>query len=382
MVGRRFKAWAAPGTETELALEMGCGTAGLREADEPLYLYAEGTDLFETIHRAFAWLQRKKAFVSGRTAVCRTLPVSGLVQLGCLYREVSEAGILQKAQELRAKQVPVRWFVIDDGWLQTREDQLTSLRPDPAKFPRGFKPLVQDLKRDFSIDWVGVWHALAGFWSGIAPDSEAAAQERGALCRTAGGTLLPSPVGGERFYRDWYDLLRREGIRFVKVDGQSSTANYFENTSRRPSCRRPGPRPGGRRRRHGRRHSPLHGDGHGKPAGPAGLGPCTQQRRFSPPEAGALCRTSAAKRLQCPLPQRALLLRLGYVLDQPSRRPKTRPPAGISGGPVYVSDPVGQNRPRRPETSGLSGRTHSLNGTPSQTLRRLRLFRPHGRTAL
>ena len=231
MVGRRFKAWAAPGTETELALEMGCGAAGLREADEPLYLYAEGTDLFETIHRAFAWLAAEKGL---RLRQDRRLPEPfrylGWCSWDAFYREVSEAGILQKAQELRAKQVPVRWFVIDDGWLQTREDQLASLRPDPAKFPRGFKPLVQDLKRDFSIDWVGVWHALAGFWSGIAPDSEAAAQERGALCRTAGGTLLPSPVGGERFYRDWYDLLRREGIRFVKVDGQSSTANYFENT--------------------------------------------------------------------------------------------------------------------------------------------------------
>ena len=89
---------------------------------------------------------------------------------------------------------------------------------------------MQELKQDFSIDWVGVWHALAGFWGGIAPDGEAAAREAGALCRTAGGTLVPSPATGERFYRDWYDLLRREGISFVKVDGQSSTANYFENT--------------------------------------------------------------------------------------------------------------------------------------------------------
>lgn len=30
MVGEQFKAWAAPGTETELALEMGCGTGGRR----------------------------------------------------------------------------------------------------------------------------------------------------------------------------------------------------------------------------------------------------------------------------------------------------------------------------------------------------------------
>jgi len=37
-------------------------------------------------------------------------------------------------------------------------------------------------------------------------------------------------VTGEKFYRDWYELLNREGISFVKVDGQSSAACYFENT--------------------------------------------------------------------------------------------------------------------------------------------------------
>ena len=231
MVGRQFKAWAAPGTETELALEMGCGTAGLRQAEEPLYLYAQGTDLFETIHRAFAWLAEEKGLrLRQDRRLSEPFRYLGWCSWDAFYREVSEAGILQKAEELRAKKVPVRWFVIDDGWLQTRDDQLLSLRPDPAKVPRGFKPLVQELKQDFSIDWVGVWHALAGFWGGIAPDGEAAAREAGALCRTAGGTLVPSPATGERFYRDWYDLLRREGISFVKVDGQSSTANYFENT--------------------------------------------------------------------------------------------------------------------------------------------------------
>lgn len=34
---------------------------------------------------------------------------------------------------------------------------------------------------------------------------------------------------GLRFYRDWYEYLKREGISFSKVDGQSAVHNYFEN---------------------------------------------------------------------------------------------------------------------------------------------------------
>lgn len=34
---------------------------------------------------------------------------------------------------------------------------------------------------------------------------------------------------GYGFYRDWYEYLKREGISFSKVDGQSAVHNYFEN---------------------------------------------------------------------------------------------------------------------------------------------------------
>lgn len=231
MVGKRFKTWLVPGRENQLALETGCGVGGAREVNEPLYLYAEGKDLFQTIHRAFRWLAEDKGI---RLREDRRVPEPfhylGWCSWDAFYRDVSEAGIRQKADELRAKQVPVRWFMIDDGWFPVQDNALLSLHPDPDKFPHGLKELVRDLQQEYHIDWIGVWHALAGFWGGIAPRSEAFHSESGALFQTAAGTLLPSPDHGERFYRDWYDLLRREGIRFVKVDGQSSTANYFENS--------------------------------------------------------------------------------------------------------------------------------------------------------
>ena len=76
---------------------------------------------------------------------------------------------------------------------------------------------------------MGVWHALGGFWGGLVPESPLARREAPYLYQTVSGKLVPSPVTGEKFYRDWYELLNRQGISFVKVDGQSSATWYFEN---------------------------------------------------------------------------------------------------------------------------------------------------------
>ena len=69
-----------------------------------------------------------------------------------------------------------------------------------------------------------------GYWSGIAPDCELAKQESRHLFKTSKGYLIPSPFNGSRFYYHWNEILRQEGIDFLKVDGQSSCDLYFEGT--------------------------------------------------------------------------------------------------------------------------------------------------------
>ena len=231
MVGRAFKAILGPGTAGALALAMQSGTSGARELDEPLYLYAEGATLAEAVRKAFRWLAGEKNLrLRAERRIPEMLRYLGWCSWDAFYREVSEAGIRQKAEELRAKEVPVRWMMIDDGWFKAEENVLLSMTPDPAKFPQGFGGMVRDLREKYGVRWVGVWHTLAGFWGGLQPGSAPAEAEKAYLCRSASGKILPSPVHGAGFYRDWYDLLRRQGIRFVKVDGQSSTACHFENT--------------------------------------------------------------------------------------------------------------------------------------------------------
>lgn len=145
------------------------------------------------------------------------------------YADVDEHGLLEKAAELRRLGLPVRWFMIDDGWSGVRERKLTSFDADDSKFPGGLGRTVRRLKREHGIDWVGAWHNIAGYWGGIDPEGEAFAEAREYVFRTRTGRWIPHPDAGRSFgfWRLWHSRLKRQGIDFVKVDNQSSLYSYM-----------------------------------------------------------------------------------------------------------------------------------------------------------
>lgn len=231
MVGKEFKTYMVGGTETEICLEMTAYSGGQKEIAEPLYLLAEGSTLTEAVHRAFVWLAEYKGIrMRKKRRIPEMFQFLGWCSWDAFYKEVSEEKIRQKAQELMEKNVPVRWMIIDDGWLSVQDELLYDFSPDEEKFPNGFKNMIRDIKTLGSIRWFGVWHALGGYWGGILKGSSLELKEYPYLYRTVNGKVIPSPQTGERFYRDWYQELRREGIDFVKVDGQSAVPYYFENS--------------------------------------------------------------------------------------------------------------------------------------------------------
>ena len=117
--------------------------------------------------------------------------------------------------------------MIDDGWLDVSEMRLQSLEPDGNKFPEGFLPVTRQLKEDYGVDWVGVWHTIAGYWGGISQGSDLAARYGEFLHETRNGRLIPSPEQskGFGFWDVWHRELKEQGIDFVKVDSQNSITN-------------------------------------------------------------------------------------------------------------------------------------------------------------
>lgn len=145
------------------------------------------------------------------------------------YSDVSEEGLADKAAELKAKGLPVRWFMIDDGWSDAKEMKLNSFNANSEKFPYGLGHAIRRLKDEYGISWVGVWHNIAGYWNGIDPEGEVFKEFKEYLHETRKGKWIPSAEAGKgfAFWNEWHSRLQRQGADFVKVDNQSSLYSYY-----------------------------------------------------------------------------------------------------------------------------------------------------------
>lgn len=230
MVGEKFKTCLVRGTETELCLEMSACAGGQEEVNEPLYIYAEAENVEEAVHKVFVLLAEKKGIeLRENREIPEMFRYLGWCSWDAFYTEVTEDKVRRKVDEFAEKKVPVKWMLIDDGWFPSKDKKLSGFKPDEEKFPQGFKRMIEDIRGKSSVEWFGIWHALGGYWGGVLPGSELASKEAEYLYKTVNGCIVPSPTNGSGFYNDWYEVLKREGIDFIKVDGQSAVPFYFEN---------------------------------------------------------------------------------------------------------------------------------------------------------
>lgn len=110
-------------------------------------------------------------------------------------------------------------------------------------FPRGLKATVNDIRRKHkNIRHVAVWHALFGYWGGIAPEGKIANEYKTVTVRkkkgVSGGTMLvvaEEDVG--RFYNDFYQYLNSAGVDSVKTDAQFFLDELDDATDRRSLTR-------------------------------------------------------------------------------------------------------------------------------------------------
>ncbi|MBE3576212.1 MAG: hypothetical protein IMX00_00700 [Limnochordales bacterium] len=136
------------------------------------------------------------------------------------YQQVNAAGLLEKARELRSLQLPVRWVLIDDGWSPVQNRLLAGFGSDKEKFPAGLASVIRELKAELGFGWVGVWHALTGYWRGVDPAAPEMATVAGNLLLTSAGTTVPgfTPEAAFGFYHAWHSRLQQQGVDFIKVD--------------------------------------------------------------------------------------------------------------------------------------------------------------------
>lgn len=206
--------------------------AGCDSCKSLVFAAAVGTDPFElsktTIERTLEELGYP-TFMREKKRYPEPLKYLGWCSWDAFYHAVNEKGLLEKAQELNEKNIPVKWVMIDDGWLDVKNERLMSFNANKEKFPGGLKSAAKNLKEQHGINWVGVWHAFMGYWGGVNPEGELTKTMKEFLYSTNSNKLIPYPEAskGFGFWDAWYTELRKEGIDFVKVDGQSAVNNFL-----------------------------------------------------------------------------------------------------------------------------------------------------------
>lgn len=145
--------------------------------------------------------------------------------------KLNEDFLLQAAKSFHQAGFPLKWILIDDGWLDETNGQLNSFHPNKTKFPDGFLPMVRKLKKDYQIADVGIWHTLDGYWRGINPNSPLGKEYENDLIPWGKANYFISPNSDAlmKFYDNFYSYLKTEEISFVKVDNQVVTEDMAVN---------------------------------------------------------------------------------------------------------------------------------------------------------
>lgn len=163
-----------------------------------------------------------------------------------LQIRVNEKDLLKKAAEFSDKGVPVGFAIIDDMWADVpalneipasasfdemvdimHESRLRSFEGDKKRFPDGMKPAVEGLKKA-GIKNVGIWFPTFGYWAGLEPGGKAAKELSDCTVTLPDGRIVPSPE--EKKAGIYFDRLCQQvkdrGGDFVKIDNQGIHKNY------------------------------------------------------------------------------------------------------------------------------------------------------------
>jgi len=159
--------------------------------------------------------------------------------------------VLKALDDLANNSIRISSLIIDDGWQDIDyrgkgqwQHGWNSFEAEPKKYPKGLKGLISDIRsKHRSIQHINVWHALLGYWGGLAPGGELARKYKtvNVVRDDIDPRNLPidstmTVVAEEdvaRFYCDFYQFLSSCGIDGVKTDGQYTIDTLVSAKARR-----------------------------------------------------------------------------------------------------------------------------------------------------
>nr|WP_319554444.1 Sip1-related alpha-galactosidase [uncultured Vibrio sp.] len=219
------------GDEIGLSINISPQVSHLTSLEGDFLLYQKGSNPYELVEQVcLAACKRLSLLPRDEREYPSALNYLGWCSWDAFYEEVTHAGMLDKAREMKEKAVPFKWFMLDDGWFRLNEKkQLLGFEAHQEGFPHGLKGLTKALKEDFGLDYVGIWHAFYCYWYGLDKNSEENQALAHTLKATRNGYHVPAATEREsaEFWDGFHSFIKESGFDFIKVDGQAAIYSYF-----------------------------------------------------------------------------------------------------------------------------------------------------------
>lgn len=216
------------GNGRELELTLSPYTGGYRQISGKIAVLAWDKDPFvlagKTVEAGFSYLGLARSMRKDKP-LPEMFEYLGWCSWDSCRIDVTADKVAEKAKDFYDNNVPVRWFLVDDGWFTEKDGRkLWDFYVDKEKFPNGIKPFIKRLKNEYGIKYVGFWQCFSGNWEGIHPESPIVKNHSNLVYKTNGGEYLPAITDGGSFafWNKWDSYLSAEGVDFVKVDVETN----------------------------------------------------------------------------------------------------------------------------------------------------------------
>ncbi|KAF4990971.1 hypothetical protein FDECE_14195 [Fusarium decemcellulare] len=175
----------------------------------------------------------------------------GFCTWNALGQQLTDQKIFDALDKLSQHDIKVSSLIIDDNW-QSIDYRGPSqfqygwkdFEAEPKAFPKGLKATISWIRENHPhIQHIAVWHALLGYWGGIAPDGKIAETYKTIEVVREDADRRNLPLGGKmtvvaeedvsRFYNDFYQFLADCGIDAVKTDAQFMMDTWIGASPRR-----------------------------------------------------------------------------------------------------------------------------------------------------
>lgn len=168
-----------------------------------------------------------------------------------LGQRLTEEKVLEAVDTLAENKINVTSLIIDDNWQNIDyrghgqfQHGWNDFEAEPKAFPRGLKATISDIRSKHpNIKHIAVWHALLGYWAGIAPEGNLAKIYKTEEVIREDSLRRNLPMGGKmtviakedvnKFYDDFYRFLVSCGIDSVKTDAQFMMDTWVSAKARR-----------------------------------------------------------------------------------------------------------------------------------------------------